>query len=247
MKIIINTKKIERNRKIGSYTLLAGMVVLFGGLFISISQIVNGFKDPANPPADAEMMLNYATIAMFVGLLLTEVSMYFNNRWGRKPSIEEKVSLGLKGLDDRYTLYHLRGPVPTLLVGPAGIWVLVTLYQRGVVTFSRSRFQQAGVNWFTKIFYQEGIGRPEMLAKGQMDDVKQFIQKNVTEGSQLPEIRSALVFTASNVSVQVDEDEAPIPAMHIDKLKDFIRRKTKEQQVSPAVLKPLFEALPQED
>ena len=135
MKIIIDTKKIERNRKIGSYTLLGGMVVLFGGLFISISQIATGFQDPANPPPNAEMMLNYATIAMFVGLLLTEISMYFNNRWGRKPTIEEKVSLGLKGLDDRYTLYHHRGPVPSLLVGPAGIWVLVTLYQRGVVTF----------------------------------------------------------------------------------------------------------------
>jgi hypothetical protein len=247
MKIIIDTKKIERNRKIGSYSLLGGMVVLFGGLFISISQIATGFQDPANPPPDAEMMLNYATIAMFVGLLLTEVSMYFNNRWGRKPTIEEKVSLGLKGLDDRYTLYHHRGPTPTLLVGPAGIWVLVTLYQRGVVTFDRGRYQQAGVNWFTKIFYQEGIGRPEMLAKGQMDNVNQFIQKNLPEGSQLPDVRAALVFTAANVTVQVDEDEAPIPAMHIDKLKDFIRRKTKEQPVTPATLKPLFGALPQEE
>jgi hypothetical protein len=32
--------------------------------------------------------------------------------------------------------------------------------------------------------------------------------------------------------------------MHVDKLKDFIRQKTKNQ-VSPATLRPLFEALPQ--
>lgn len=247
MKIIINTKKIERNRKIGSYSLMAGMVVLFGGLFISISQIASGFQDPTNPPANAEPMLNYATLAMFVGLLLTEISMYFNNRWGRKPTIEEKVSLGLKGLDDRYTLYHHRSPVPSLLVGPAGIWVLLTLYQRGTVTYERGRYMQAGVNWFTKIFYQEGIGRPELLVQNQIDNMRKFIKENLAEVNALPDVRAALVFTAATVSVQVNDDEAPIPAMHVEKLKDFIRRKTKEQQASPAVLKPLFEALPQEE
>jgi hypothetical protein len=246
MKIVINTKKIERNRKIGSYTLLAGMLVLFGGLFISVSQIASGFQDPASPPANAETMLNYATLAMFVGVLLTEVAIYFNNRWGRKPTIEEKVSLGLKGLDDRYTLYHHRSPVPSLLVGPAGIWVLVTLYQKGLITFERGRFQQSGVNWFTKIFYQEGIGRPELLAESQADDVLKFIQKNLPDGANLPAVMSALVFTAPNVTVQVNEDESTIPALHVDKLKDFIRRKTKEQPVTMALVKSVTDALPNE-
>jgi hypothetical protein len=246
MKIIVDNKKIERNRKIGSYTLLAGMVVLFGGLFISISQIGSGLQGATEPSANAEAMLNYATLAMFGGLLLTEVSMYFNNRWGRKPSIEEKVSLGLKGLDDRYTLYHLRGPVPSLLVGPAGIWVLVTMYQRGVVTYNGGRYRQTGVNWFTQVFYQEGIGRPDMLSKSQIEDVDRFIQKNLAQDVKLPTVRAAMVFTAPNVTVQVDEEEAPIPAMHVDKLKDYIRRKTKETQVSPADLAPLLEALPKE-
>jgi len=172
--------------------------------------------------------------------------MYFNNRWGRKPSIEEKVSLGLKGLDDRYTLYHHRSPVPSLLIGPSGIWVLVTMYQRGTVTYERGRFQHMGVNWFTKVFYQEGIGSPEHLAKSQTDDVRKFIQKNLIGSDGLPDVRAALVFTAPNVTVQVNEDESPIPAMQVDKLKDFIRRKTKEQPASPAVLQPLYEALPKE-
>lgn len=246
MKIIINTKKIERNRKIGTYTLLAGMVVLFGGLFISVSQIASGFQDPTSPPANAEAMLNYATIAMFAGVVLTEVAIYFNNRWGRKPSIEEKISLGLKGLDDRYTLYHHRGPAPSLLVGPAGIWVLVSMYQKGLIGFERRRFQQHGVNWFTKVFYQEGIGRPELLAESQVEDVRKFIEKNVSDSDGLPDVRAALVFTSPNVTVQVDEEEAPYPALHVDKLKDFIRRKNKEQPVSPSALKPLIEALPQE-
>jgi hypothetical protein len=246
MKIVANTKKIERNRKIGSYSLLAGMVVLFGGLFISISQIVSGAQNANNPPPNAEAMLNYSTIAMFVGLLLTEVSMYFNNRWGRKPSIEEKVSLGLKGLDDRYTLYHHKGPVPSLLVGPAGIWVLLTMYQRGVVTFERGRLRQSGVNWFTQVFYQEGMGRPDLLAQNQIEDVQQFIKKNLAVAGELPEVRAALVFTAPNVTVQVDEDESVYPAMHVDKLKDFIRRKTKEKPVSTEAVKPLVQALPQE-
>jgi hypothetical protein len=244
MKIIANTKKIERNRKIGNYTMLAGMVVLFGGLFISISQIASGAQNPGNPPTNSEAMFNYATIAMFAGLILTEVSMYFNNRWGRKPSIEEKLSLGLKGLDDRYVLYHHRSPVDSLLVGPAGIWVLVSMYQKGTISFEKGRYHQMGVSWFTRTFYQEGIGRPELLAQNYIERVQEFVKKNIPE-SKLTDVNAAIVFTAPNVNVQIEE-EPVYPAMHVDKLKDFIRRKAKEQPVATTAIQPIIEALPEE-
>jgi hypothetical protein len=242
MKIFKNERTIQRNRRIGSYTMLAGMAVLIGGLVISINQISTGFQNPQAANPGSEAMFNYSTIAMFAGLILTEISMYFNNRWGRKPSMDDKLSLSLKGLDDRYTVYHYRGPVPAMLVGPSGIWVLVPMYQKGAISFENGRYRQAGVTWFVRTFYQEGIGRPEMLAQNQVEDVKRFIQKNLPE-AVLPPVQAILVFTAADANVQVGED-APYPALHADKLKDFVRRKAKEQPASVAALQPFIDALP---
>lgn len=245
MKIITDQRKIDRNHKIGTYAMLAGMAVLMGGLFISVSQIFAGFSEgiTATDP-QAQQMLNYATIAMFVGLLLTEVSMFFNNRWGKKPYIEEKVNLGLKGLDDRYTLYHHKSPVPSLLVGPAGIWVLHTLYQRGTISADGKKLRQSDISWFSKVFYQEGIGRPEAVMKAMVGDMEKFISQHLPEGAKLPEVEAAAVFTSPVVKVQVNEAESPVPAMHVDKLKDFLRRKAKEKQMAGYDYQPLLEALP---
>jgi len=242
MKIIKNERTIQRNRKIGNYTMLAGMAILIGGLVLSINQISTGFKDPQSSAVGSETMFNYSTIAMFAGLILTEISMYFNNRWGRKPSMDEKLSLSLKGLDDRYAAYHYRGPVPAMLVGPSGIWVMIPMYQKGAITFENGRYRQAGVTWFVKTFYQEGIGRPELLAQNQIEEVQQFIKKNLPDAA-LPPVQAVIVFTAADATVQVGED-APFPALHADKLKDFIRRKAKEQPVPVTALQKLIEALP---
>ncbi len=245
MRILKNDTLIERNRKIGSYTMLAGMAVLIGGLVISISQISSGFQSTQPLSAETEAKFNYSTIAMLVGLVLTEISMYFNNRWGRKPSMDEKISLSLKGLDDRYCVYHYRGPVQALLVGPSGIWVMIPMYQRGTISYEKGHYQQRGINWFVRTFYQEGIGRPELVARNQVEEMKRFIQQHLPEGTAVPPIQAVIVFTAPDVSVQVS-DEAPYPALNADKLKDFIRRKAKEQPVNPAVLQQLVEALPAE-
>lgn len=244
MKIIKNESIIQRNRKIGSYTMLAGMAILIGGLVLSINQISTGFKDPQAVTTGSEAMFNYSTLAMFAGLILTEISMYFNNRWGRKPSMDEKLSLSLKGLDDRYAAYHYRGPVPAMLVGPSGIWVMVPMYQRGTISFENGKYRQSGVTWFVRTFYQEGIGRPETLAQTQVEELNRFIQRNLPD-AQLPPVQAVIVFTAPDASVQVGDD-APFPALHADKLKDFIRRKAKEQPIAIPALQPLIDALPAE-
>ena len=244
MKIITNEKKLNIYKKIGSYTMLAGMVVLVGGLVVSVNQIISGYQNPQNLPTNSEAMFNYSTIAMFVGLIMTEISMYFNNRWGRKPTLDEKISLSLKGLDDRYVVYHYRGPVPSLLLGPSGIWVLVPMYQHGTITYEKGSYRQAGITWFVRLFYQEGIGRPDLIARSNIQSMEKFIQKNLPD-AKLPPIQTAIVFTAPNANVQVGED-APIPAMHADKLKDFIRRKAKEQPVNPSAIQKLLAALPEQ-
>src|SRR5512141_3211894 len=134
MKIVSNPKKINRNYKIGLYTSLASLIFLFAAVGLTLT-----FR------AD---FTTYSFVAMLVGLILSQVGVYFANRWGKPPRVDERISQGLKGLDDRYVLYNYTSPVPYLLVGPAGVWVLTAMYQGGQISYEKNRYQQQGVGFF---------------------------------------------------------------------------------------------------
>jgi hypothetical protein len=70
MKIIKNEKMIKRNSKIGQYTSLGALVVLGVGMYISFTM--------------PELFV-WAVGALLLGFTLTQVGMYFGNRWGRSP------------------------------------------------------------------------------------------------------------------------------------------------------------------
>jgi hypothetical protein len=230
MRIVSNQKTIKRNYKIGLYTSLASLVFLFGAVGLTLT-----FRPDYT---------TYSFGAMLMGLVLSQVGVYFANRWGKSPRVDERITQGLKGLDDRYTLYHYTGPVPHLLTGPIGIVVLVPQYQSGTVTYEKNRYRQQGVRLLSKLVGQEGLGKPESEAKIYEEDMRKFLQKKLPENN-LPEIQSVIVFTNPKASVQAQE--APVPTMHVEKLKDFIRRKLKEKTVDMKVVYKLQEKLPRED
>ncbi len=55
--------------------------------------------------------------------------------------------------------------------------------------------------------------------------------------SEIPEINALMVFT--NDQVELDAEGAPVPAMRLKQIKDFIRQKAKEKKLSPERLSQL--------
>lgn len=230
MKIVSNPKKINRYYKIGMYTSLASLVFLFLAVGLTLTM--------------RQDLTTYSFISMLVGLILSQVGVYFANRWGKPPRVDERITQGLKGLDDRYTLYNYTAPVPHLLAGPVGVWVLVPQYQGGFITFENNHYRQQGVKLFGRLVGQEGLGRPEAEAKAYQDDMIRFLKKNMGD-EKMPEVQSLIVFTSPKASVQAQE--APIPTMHVDKLKDYIRRVAKESPANLTGVRQVQELLPRED
>ena len=230
MKIITNPKKVQRNYKIGLYTSLGSLVFLLAAV---------GLTFTTRPD-----LVNLSFLSMAIGLILSQVGVYFANRYGKSPRLDERLTQSLKGLDDRYTLYHYVGPVPHILTGPAGVWVLAPQYHAGTISYEKNRYRQRGVGFFSRVVGQEGLGRPEMEAKAYEEEMQKFISKSLPEG-QAPSIQSVIVFTSPKATVQVEG--APIPTMHVEKLKDFVRRKTKEQPASMEKVHQVQELLPKED
>ncbi len=241
MKIITDPKKIERNKKIGMYTTLASLVALFAGAGLTVSSLLRSFENPENLDPT---MTNYAFIAMAIGLVLSQIGAYFANRWGRSPTVDERISLSLKGLDDRYTLYHYVTPVPHLLAGPSGLWVINAQYQPGEIFFEKNRYRQRGVGFLSRFMGQESVGRPDQEAKAYAADLEKMLKKELPD-TELPPIQPLVVFTSAKATVQAAD--APVPTIHVEKLKDFVRRKTKETPAGIAALKEVKEVLPEEN
>lgn len=229
MKIVSDQKKINRYSKIGMYTSLASLAFLFAAIALAFT---------STSRAD---LTNYSFLAMVVGLILSQVGVYFANRWGKSPRVDERISQGLKGLDDRYVLYHYTAPVPHLLTGPSGIWVITPQYQGGTITYEKNRYKQQGVGFLSRIIGQEGVARPDMEAKSYQEDMQKFLKKSMTD-EKMPEIYPVIVFTSPKASVQASE--APVPTLHVDKLKDFVRRKAKEVPANMNTMQQVQDLLP---
>ncbi|HEY2982003.1 MAG TPA: hypothetical protein VGJ22_12540 [Anaerolineales bacterium] len=224
MKIIKNTRLIERNGKFGKWISMAAIAVLGLGMYISIQK---------------PELFAYSIVSLLIGFTLTQVGMYLGNRYGRSPRPDEQLDAGLKGLPGDFNLYHYTTPSPHLLVGPAGVWVLLPYHQGGSVAYKNNRWRLSGGGFFQgymRIFGQESIGRPDVEAEGEIREVKKFLAKHMDDG-EIPDIRAALIFT--NAAAEVSAGGAPLPALKLKQLKDFIRQRAKERPLGALTLERL--------
>lgn len=231
MKIIKNEKLISRNSKIAQWTSLGALIVLGGGMYISFTR--------------PELFI-VSLISLLLGFIMTQVGMYMGNRWGRSPRPDEKIDAGLKGLHSEFNMYHFSSPVSHLLVGPAGVWVLVPFHQGGKIKFEKNRWKSSGGGFFAgymRIFGQEGLGRPELEAETQVEVLQKFFKKNMEE-STIPEVKALLLFT--NENAELETNDSPMPAIKLKQLKEFMRQASKNRALSNTQILQIVDLLPKE-
>lgn len=213
---------------LGNWLSLGALVVLGIGMYISFT----------NPE-----LFTYSLICLVLGFTLTQIGMYMGNRWGRSPRRDEKLDAALKGLHSDFSIYHYSTPASHLLLGPAGVWVLLPYQQGGSVTYEKNRWRVRGggfMQGYMRIFGQEGIGRPDLEAENEVNTVRKFLLKRMDENS-VPEIKPVLVFTHDQV--EVEPGESPIPALKLKQLKGFIRDESRERKLSSLQIQELTKVL----
>jgi hypothetical protein len=231
MKIIKNENLIKRNGRIGQYTSLGALGVLGIGMYLS-------FQRPD--------LFVVSIGALIAGFTMTQVGMYFSNRFGRSPRPDEQLDAALKGLPGDITIYHYVTPVPHLLVGSAGLWIFQIYHQRGKVTYYKNRWRLSGGGFmqaYMTVFGQEGLGNPSAEITNEIDQLKRYFVKHFGE-TEIPEINAVLVF--SNEQAEIDNTDMPLPALKLKQIKDFIRQKAKEKSADFLTMEKLKGLLPSE-
>jgi len=232
MKISTNSKLIKRNARIGQITSITALVILGIGMYIT-------FQMPEK--------FSYSLLALIVGFFLSQIGMYYGNRWGRRPRPDEILDKSLKGIGRDHTIYHYSTPTPHLLVGPSGVWVLLHFYQGGRISFDNKKWRQKGggfVQGYLKIFGQENIGKPDVEAKNEVNALRKYLKKELPDLTDI-EISTAAIF--SNPSVTLETGNAPITAISPKDFKDIVKKKSKESPLPESIIKILQDSLPAPD
>ena len=210
MIIVRNEKLVIRNNRIGKYSGILSIVILAAGMYLSFQY---------------QEQITYSFIALIIGFMLSQIGIYYSNRVGRSPRPDEELDSALKGLDDQYALYHYQSPVSHLLVGPAGIWMLLLYPQKGKIIYNekRGRWKKMGGNIYLRFFAQDSIGSPDKEISSGINRLK----KTFTKISELDmvDIQAAMVF--SDEKAVVEAENAPYPTLHARQLKKLIRKEAK--------------------
>ena len=228
MKIISNDKLIKRNGIISQVTSLSSLFILGGGMYIS-------FAKPE--------YFTLSVAALLVGFVLSQVGISLGNRFGRSPRPDELLDRGLKELPNTYTIYHFSTPVPNLLVGPAGVWLLLPFHQYGEISYDGKKWKLKGGGFaqnYMRLFGQGNISRPDLDAGVQKDKLIKKFKKEMAE-EEIPNINAAIIFTSDTANVLADN--APVPTMHLKQLKSFIRKEAKNAKITKAEINAVNGAL----
>ena len=231
MKIIRNDKIIKRNSRIAGIGILGGLISVIASIIISMNYL---------------NLIGWSYAILFLGFVFLQFGLYFMNRYGRKPRPDEALDAGLKGLDDKYTIYHYNSPVPHLLLGPAGIWILLPYFQNGRITYQKNRWRLRGGGLFSgymRIFGQEGIGRPDLDSAAEEESLNKFFKKYLPE-IEPPKINKLMVMTGNQI--EIDAEDTPFPIVHAKKIKELIRKNAKKTGLSPDLIQTIKNALPEE-
>ena len=230
MKLSINNKLIERNKKIAQIT-----------LYISLAMLSIGFIWTLKNTEPSKSLTGY--LILIPAYLLVQISIFMSNRWGKSPRPDEIVSQALKGLDNKYTLYNYTTGVPHLLVGPMGVWIINPYNHKGKISYNikKNQYQQTGgPNFIAKYFAQEGLPNISKEIISLQKDLKKYFSNQSIRNEEEPRVIN--LFYSDEVILEITN--APEINIKSNKLKEFIRTYIKKTKISSDNIEKLKNQLP---
>ncbi len=233
MKIVIDLKKIKRYGKVGSILRWASLGFLGIGVYAIFNPMI--FNN--------ENLVSVYFGVMIVGVILSSLSNYLTSRYGRSPRPDELLDKSLKGLDDRFTIFHYQLSIPHLLVSSAGIWTLVPTFVDGKIVYDpkKKTWIRKGGSFLNRFLAREAFGRPDKEIAMHTGDIQKFLK---TKGiSKEFTLHGVVVLLNKNATLDEKISSENIDILTLDKLKEKIRKTSKLSEEVPVEILTAFKSL----
>ncbi len=224
MRVYVNEKKVRFRSRVGTIASLVGMGVLLGGMIITLR------IRPDRP--DYPFWLSLALAALVVGFFAAQIGNYNIRYFARRPiRMDQALDQALKGFDDRYEVYHWLLPADHVLLGPAGLYVVVLRDSRYPVHAVGARWRQPFTlrRVFT-ILAQEGLGDPVGEALAEVKRLREWLQK--IDPDLDVEVKPLVFFVEP---VPITREDPAVPPLLPKELKKYLRKQAKEDRLPDPV------------
>ncbi|HZS01516.1 MAG TPA: hypothetical protein VFE37_22560 [Chloroflexota bacterium] len=201
MQIVTNEARARAEQRKGNGLLIAAMLAYLAGFG-------QAWLVPANPYSDA-----LSIAGLVLGTLLWLVSQSYVRRVGPRYRQDAALDKALKGLDNRYTLLHFpdAGLPDHLLVGPAGVRVLVPRGVPGRVRCRDDRWSRPSTFGWLGMFGVEQLGNPTRDAARGVTQVTQRLGRALDgEQAAAAPVGANVVFTHPNVQLEIESCRYPV-------------------------------------
>ncbi len=217
MKIYFDEKMIKRNKRIGTILKWLSLVIMAIGLWIVFQPSV----------AENPTLTTLVFTIVIIGFFMSSIGNYLNSRFGQSPRPDELIDKSLKGLDDRYAMFHYTSPVSHLLIGPAGVWSITPSFIDGTLEYNEKRntWRRKGGSFINKFISQETLGNPQRELQANQKDLDRFLKKNKID-IEMP-LNGAVLLLHKNANLE-EQPESDILIIKADKFKDKLRKIAKE-------------------
>jgi len=207
MKVVINKARLARRAQIANIASIGGMVLLLAGV-----------AAPLVLPRLGQIAVLACILA---GIIISMIGIYQANRWVRRPRPEEQLSKALKGLDDKYVLYHYPKGLPCdhVLLTPSGVVNLETVNLAGRFTYRNNRWsERMTFGRALRSIVEERLGDPTRSALA----VRDYLTDKLSElaGEKIT-VRPLIVFTHPAAEPEL-EPGGPVPVHRLEKLKKHV-------------------------
>jgi hypothetical protein len=211
----MNVRRIDRLRQISK-------VLAFGGLGLMVLALFLSLSDPDSLALTMGLAL--------VGLVGSQIGTMMMRRWPERGRSDQVIDAALKGLDGRHSLFHYLLGCRHALVSPRATVALIPIGEPGVFEW------RDGVLWRTPLKKGVPSGKATSAAslmekaKRETDDLERQLRRRIPEREARPLI-SLLVFCHDDARLA---QEGPQPAVHLKKLKDYVRNLPRQSPLTDA-------------
>ncbi len=225
MKIYTNVGYIKRRSSMGKWASLLGLMVLAGGFIASL-------RGPG--------LFFISLLALALGFLLSNVGLYYANRYARAERPDAVLAQALKGFDNRYALYQFLLPASQVLLEPGGLTAFLLKPQEGQILFQQGRWRnKQGWARLLRWVGQEGLGKPHLEAESEVQSLRDWLAAQAP-ALEVP-VRGVVVFTHPKAELALDDP--PVPALAPRQLKGWLRKAGRLAPLPSATLARLNQVL----
>lgn len=231
MQSTTNTRLVESRGKLGKRVTWAGFIILFGSLFVLYL-----------PLGDDRQL--WSMMVMLGGFLLTNVGMYYFNRYVRPPLFHTILEDALKGLDNRYRLFNYMGPVDHVLVTPTGVMAITVRRMGGAISCVGDKWNaRTSLISRLRLFAEDQLGNPATDLRQDVSRLQALLEAKLPDDENEKPVPIGGVVYFSNTDAQLKLDQPSVPVVTSKNLADYLRRLAAGDKLTPARAEAISRAL----